>query len=366
MVVSLEGFSRLVTAIYATVSRPELWADCMTEIGRAFDATGAGLIVAPNDHRRSLLAASIPTSARDSYQSYYCGIDHVLDALEAAPVGVIHPGSEVIDPHSETEFNVDWMRPHHMGDGIFVRLNAGPGTATFIVSAQRQNSPFCTGDRLQMATALLPHLQQSLRIQRHIAIHDSNLRDLEDTIDNVRCAVLILTRRLGIKRTNRAAEDILSDADGLTAPQRVLHAAHRTTNTMLRVSIAAISGPGCTPRPARTLACPRPSGKQPYVIHVLPTRRNDISTAEPSALVLIVDPARNLGPPHTMLRLLYGLTNAEAQVAVHVLRGDGLNPIATELGVSLATVKTHLQHVFAKSATHRQAELVRLLTQIIP
>jgi DNA-binding CsgD family transcriptional regulator len=49
-----------------------------------------------------------------------------------------------------------------------------------------------------------------------------------------------------------------------------------------------------------------------------------------------------------------------------VTRGEGLKPIADELSLSLATVKTHLRHVFDKTGTHRQAELVRLLLTIDP
>lgn len=367
MVVNLERFSGLVTAIYDTVSQPGLWLDCMTDISRAFDATGAGLIVAPNGYQRSVIAASIPSDARESYQAYYRGIDHVLETLEAAPVGVIHPGSAVIDPHAQTEFNVDWMRPHHMDDGIFVRLNAGRDTTTFIIAAHHQSVPFCAGDRLHMATALMPHLQQALRIQRDIATYDANIRDLEDTIDNVKCGIMVVTSKLGIIRTNHAATEILSAADGLSGQQRILRAAHPPTDAMLRVSVAAVSDRGrASQHQSRTLTCPRPSGKQRYVVHVLPPRPNTTETALSSALVFIIDPTRDAGPPHTMLRMLYRLTNAEAQVALRVLQGNGLARIAGNLGVSQATVKTHLQHVFAKTATHRQAELVRLLTQIIP
>jgi DNA-binding CsgD family transcriptional regulator len=60
------------------------------------------------------------------------------------------------------------------------------------------------------------------------------------------------------------------------------------------------------------------------------------------------------------------LDDAEADVALRVLRGEGLKPICGELSLSMATVKTHLQHVFDKTDTHRQAELVRLLLTIIP
>jgi DNA-binding CsgD family transcriptional regulator len=35
--------------------------------------------------------------------------------------------------------------------------------------------------------------------------------------------------------------------------------------------------------------------------------------------------------------------------------------MASALGISEATVKTHLQRLFAKTATNRQADLVKLL-----
>jgi DNA-binding CsgD family transcriptional regulator len=78
-------------------------------------------------------------------------------------------------------------------------------------------------------------------------------------------------------------------------------------------------------------------------------------------LVLIVDPEREPEPELEALRRLYGLTNMEAEISLRVLDGTGLGPIADELSVSLSTVRTHLQHVFDKTDTHRQAELIRLL-----
>lgn len=60
------------------------------------------------------------------------------------------------------------------------------------------------------------------------------------------------------------------------------------------------------------------------------------------------------------------MTNAEADVALRVMRGGGLKPISADLALSRATVNTHLQHIFDKTGTHRQAELVRVLLAIIP
>jgi DNA-binding CsgD family transcriptional regulator len=80
-----------------------------------------------------------------------------------------------------------------------------------------------------------------------------------------------------------------------------------------------------------------------------------------SALILVVDPDRALPPSAAQLRQLYGLTHAESEVAVAAVRGEGLSAIAADLDVSLATARTHLQHVFEKTGTRRQAELVRLI-----
>jgi len=140
-----------------------------------------------------------------------------------------------------------------------------------------------------------------------------------------------------------------------------------STDAELRRSIrGALLEQACGSRSGNSFLCERPSGKRPYVIHVLPFSppREDVS--EPRALVVLIDPDRQPEPAASLLRRVYRLTNAEADIALRVLRGDGLKPISEELSLSMATIKTHLQHIFDKTDTHRQAELVRLLLTIIP
>lgn len=54
------------------------------------------------------------------------------------------------------------------------------------------------------------------------------------------------------------------------------------------------------------------------------------------------------------------ITRAEARVLARLMAGDRLQDAAATLELSAATVKTHLQHLFAKTGTKRQAELVLL------
>lgn len=88
------------------------------------------------------------------------------------------------------------------------------------------------------------------------------------------------------------------------------------------------------------------------------------TAASRRATVVVIDPETDSATPAELLRRRFGLTAGETSVALMVLHGGGVKAIAEGLSVSPATVKTHLQHIFDKTGTHRQAELVRLLLSL--
>jgi DNA-binding CsgD family transcriptional regulator len=57
----------------------------------------------------------------------------------------------------------------------------------------------------------------------------------------------------------------------------------------------------------------------------------------------------------------YKLTPAELRVLLAIVEVGGIPEIAPMLGISEATVKTHLQHVFEKTGVNRQADLVKVV-----
>jgi DNA-binding CsgD family transcriptional regulator len=60
----------------------------------------------------------------------------------------------------------------------------------------------------------------------------------------------------------------------------------------------------------------------------------------------------------------FGLTQAEARVALAITKGERLDEIARARGVTVATARTQLKSVFSKTRTHRQAELVAFVGRI--
>ncbi len=52
-------------------------------------------------------------------------------------------------------------------------------------------------------------------------------------------------------------------------------------------------------------------------------------------------------------------------MALALLEGGGPRDVAQSLGISFYTVRAHLVRIYAKTATSRQSELVRVMMRVI-
>jgi DNA-binding CsgD family transcriptional regulator len=109
---------------------------------------------------------------------------------------------------------------------------------------------------------------------------------------------------------------------------------------------------------------------QPALAHVLPLARGEVRTQlmpQATAAVFINTPGPRAVPDLRAIAQTYGLTPAEARVAERLVAGAAnLAEVAAGLDVSLATVKTHLSQVFAKTGVSRQSDLVALIHRMTP
>jgi DNA-binding CsgD family transcriptional regulator len=72
-------------------------------------------------------------------------------------------------------------------------------------------------------------------------------------------------------------------------------------------------------------------------------------------------PDRAVLPGVLRLRADFGLTKAEARLALHLAEGASLASAAEAFNVKLTTIRSQLQQVFAKTGTCRQPELVAMI-----
>ncbi|MEE7448696.1 LuxR family transcriptional regulator [Methylobacterium radiotolerans] len=83
--------------------------------------------------------------------------------------------------------------------------------------------------------------------------------------------------------------------------------------------------------------------------------------AEGAVLLRLIDPGTPRLPDPGILQDQFGFTPAEAALAVDILAGNDLAASATHRGITRNTARVHLRHLFEKTGTRRQAELMRLL-----
>lgn len=371
MTFTMERISALVTGIYDSELDPARWQPTLKTLVDAFGARGGALMIAQPGERRFLSATiGLDHAAVQSYDAHYGQFDPVARVLERAKAGEVLAVRHVIaaQDHRHSEFYNDWAMPLDAGDGVFTRLLDQDDRISWLnLVAPLRPADFGTPTRIRLLKLLVPHLQRALRAQALLADMAGERDYALGALDHLPNGIMLIDARLRIQFANVAAHALCGRRDGLRAgPNGILMADHAKEHSALQ----GLAIQACSANPdaygGGTLAVGRPTGKRPYIVHVVPLdrERDRFRTREPAALIIIVDPEREPLGVAPLLRDTFHLTRSESAVAVQIMRCEGLQAVADQLNVSLSTVRIHLQRVFEKTGTRRQAELVKLLVRL--
>jgi DNA-binding CsgD family transcriptional regulator len=102
--------------------------------------------------------------------------------------------------------------------------------------------------------------------------------------------------------------------------------------------------------------------RRSLVVHTVPLVTSAPNSA--STALILIDLGDMPRPRPHVLKMIFGLTESEANVAAAIAHGDAPNDIAETRGISLATVRSQLASIYAKTAARRQSELVSLLARV--
>jgi DNA-binding CsgD family transcriptional regulator len=83
---------------------------------------------------------------------------------------------------------------------------------------------------------------------------------------------------------------------------------------------------------------------------------------QPFVMVFASKPCEASLPDTQQLRSHFGLTYAQARLAIEIAKGEGLKVCTQRLGIAMSTGRSHLRQIFQKTETRRQAELVRVIS----
>jgi DNA-binding CsgD family transcriptional regulator len=188
---------------------------------------------------------------------------------------------------------------------------------------------------------------------------------LADVLDGIGAAVFLIDPMRRPVHANASGRAMLAKGDVVrTIGERLTPRDDRAGKTFNRMFARSPSGTGTVI--ARGMALPLPaSDGELWMAYVLPLafgvrRRSGIGYAA-AAAVFVRRAVLDLAAPLATLAETYGLTPGETRVLVAVVEFGGVPEASQALGVSETTVKTHLRHVFDKTGTKRQSELVKLV-----
>lgn len=174
-------------------------------------------------------------------------------------------------------------------------------------------------------------------------------RKLEIMFENARARAL-LDRRCGIRREGRyvAAE---TSNDGMKLQAALQHS--------LQYNLSQRRPGGRQPAPL--LALRRGDGQRSLIVTVLGLDRAAIDSRDAAVILHVIDPSRDFSTLIAPLCSIYKLTKVETRLAYLLTSGLPLVSAAEAMKVQEATARSYLKHIFVKTFTNRQADLVRLM-----
>jgi DNA-binding CsgD family transcriptional regulator len=372
VVSELIELSAVIGDIYDAAIDPAFWQQALGSIC-AYVGGHSGVLFWHDAEKQSAQVLYIhnddPAFTR-LYFEKYLPMNPVFPAATFMPEGVVHSTTDFISPPEleETRFYQEWIAPQGIADSVAVNLEKGILRSALINIRMDAALGFENEKARQRLSVLVPHLQRAVSIGRLFHQKEANERALTETLDHVEASVFLVGADGAIAFVNDPARRMLQEATLVREEGGALHATAADTDRIFQ-DIFASAKTGDASVGVRGVAVPLAgSSQERWFAHVLPLtsgRRREAGYAHGSvAAVFVRKSAPNAPPPLESLAKIHKLTASEVRVLDAVLKVKGIKEIAEMLGLSQATVKSHLHNVFRKTGTNRQSELVKLMAGI--
>lgn len=358
---------QLVQSIYDIPLGREDWPSVIGKISMA--SGGHSGLLRLVDCRRAAVgfvaAHGYEQSQIDDYRKHFIRLDPYADSLAAAPAGTLLQTEQIapLPLRRHTEYFNDYER---LGDRCYALGSPLGRERDFLLylglSRGRRAGPY-DKETLAFVRNLLPHMLRAVQVQRLIGCAVDAQRLSEAALDRLRIGVVLMDSVLRVRFANSAALDF-ANTFGLCIGESGLRLPSPRFNDRLQSLISRALGadvPGnLAPGGDLTYTRPGIGALQLRVFPLLSSDEPGLAGQRVQVAVFLVQP----GPPHLdagQLAAQFGLTAAESRLAVRLAEGRSVAEAAKLAGISMATARTHLSNIFAKTATSRQSELALLL-----
>jgi DNA-binding CsgD family transcriptional regulator len=367
-----EELSQVIGDIYDASLDPDVWPTAIESICSYVGAASASLHSQDSVTRITdvLFWWGSHSNAPDYFKAYldqYGRINPIFPGVNFFDVEQPIAVPDVIScaEFVQTRFFREWLAPQSLTDGLFSNLEKGV-TSCALFTAMRHAKEGPVDDRMRQRFELItPHVRRAMLIGKVIDLHRVEAAALADTLDGLTSGLFIVDATGRIIHANASAHRMLAEAKVLRATSgRLTICEPKGGRSLLDVFASAKAGDAAVGKGGIAVSLAARGGER-YVAHVLPLtsgarRKAGISYAATAALFVREASLDLPSPPETIARE-FKLTPAEIRVLFAIAQIGGVPEAAPVLGISEQTVKSHLHHIYEKTATKRQADLVKLI-----
>ena len=369
--VSAQALSETIGAIYDCALDPQQWPDTCRKIADLCESTAGGICVHDMRHAQNdqlfvfgYLPEFLERLGKHYSQSPMAAADIV------ANVGDVSALSMERSELTEGRFSRDVLKPFGLQDIIwFPALRTG-GRMASMHASRGEAARHYQEREINLFRLLSPHVCRALAISDALDIRALRSEMLEKTLDALVTGVFLTSRDGRVVYMNAAAERQVKTGNSIRIVNNRISPTDPATRAALSKAIDKASRDDIDlDTSEHSLAIPDIDGAG-YVATLLPVDRGQrsgiIAPFAASVAVFTKDPAEAPLMPGEAFARLYRLTGGELRVLLALTQGLGAKEAADMLGISEPTARTHLQHIFSKTDTPRQADLLRLLHNSTP
>ncbi|WP_163881356.1 winged helix-turn-helix domain-containing protein [Rhizobium laguerreae] len=367
--------SRIIGVIYDCTLDPTRWETALSEISTVMDAESA--ILSLNDLRRHRVIIHKNVGWGEEgiaeRQKHMPEIHARLGEWFATgpPLDEPYVASRRLPPSylDGSPYVQTCLKPRGIVDILHQFLMYTPTHLSELVIGRHLRHGPITDREIGVGALLLPHLRRAVTITNVLDARSVERLRLAETLDLLHYGVVLTNSDGRILHANARAERMLDEGRFVTGRSGLLAAVtSRATQELARaIRIAArdetaLDGAGLSVRLAGE------SGGE-LAAHVLPLNGSDLRISlEPAAVAAVfigapppLDPAHSKGTLEKFLRERFGLSKAEADIALEVVSGDDRATVADRLGVSATALRNDLGRIFLKTGVRHLPGLIRLL-----
>jgi DNA-binding CsgD family transcriptional regulator len=362
-------YDDLIGKIYDAAVMPELWEVFLEQLSDVIESNGTVIylvdfssraVTCRNDELSFIQAVRTDPESVVSYDRYYSKLNVWFDNSKDLAEGKIITTDQLLPAQElvKTEWYNDWLKPQGYFHAMVGHLLKQESLAVRLSMFRAKQQAF-SADEAALFARLMPHLRRSCQIYKKLSEVNSVQTANANLLNRLPVGVILFDNKGKAVFVNEIANALIRSSNGFclnTAGHCVTGNVNQTRALNQLISRAAELGQSNAMSLYNT-------SNQPLSATVVSLQNQRLPfISAPAVALFIGNPDTLLDLDDTLLTQCYELSPSEAKLATALLRGQTPNDYAQQRGISNNTVKTQLKQVLAKTGTHRQSELLQLLT----